>query len=132
VQARGVTVRELTTNIAAFDAVGEPSGPVLRPREQAVLIVLENAAGSLTARAISDASGVALSSTGNALAVLGCQGLVTRRRKGRTWLYRRKRRLGRPAAVERRLGAAATTIGQMPAASVEGQLDRLEVRAGAR
>ncbi len=139
VQARGTTLRELKANIAAIEtaaeaeAAGEPDGPLLRPNHQAVLAVLENAAGPLTARAISDASGVALSSTGTALAALGGQGLVTRRRKGRTWLYRRKRRPGRAAGdVERRLGAAAATIGQMPAAHAERQLDRLEARAGAR
>ncbi len=127
VQARGVTVAELIASIAAFEAAGEPSGPVLRPKERAVLAALEDATGPMTARDILDTSGVALSSTANALAVLRCQGLVRRRRKGRAWLCRRKRRPPAGNIAAGKLAAAADTIGSMPAGQVQRQLERLEV-----
>ncbi len=107
---------------------------MLRPNDRAVLAVLQDADRPLTARTVSDASGVALSTTGNVLAVLCAQGLAARRRKGRAWLYRRKRQPARPhdLTVEGRLAAAAAAIGAMPAGQADRQFDRLEARAGAR
>jgi MarR family len=88
VQARGANLAELVTAIGAFDAANLVPMPPLRRNEVAVLAVLDTAAGPMTARQLSDASGVPLSSTTNAIAVLHAHGLITRRRTGRVWRYR--------------------------------------------
>jgi Sugar-specific transcriptional regulator TrmB len=92
---RGRTVAELKLAIAgaisAADGGGQappqPDLPARRPHEQAVLEAVQAAAGPLTARCVSDASGVPTGTIADALAVLRARGLVTRRRDGRTWRY---------------------------------------------
>jgi DNA-binding transcriptional ArsR family regulator len=87
VQARGSNLAELVAAIGAFDAANLRPMPLLRRNEAAVLAVLDAAARPMTARQLSDASGVPASSTTNAIAVLRAHGLITRRRKGRVWRY---------------------------------------------
>ena len=60
--------------------------PVLRPAEQAALNVLQDASEPLTVRAVSDATGLHISTTVSALATLHGHGLASRRRDRRTWL----------------------------------------------
>jgi hypothetical protein len=95
VQARGRTIAELKLAIAFAimaaangGALPAPDLPVLRPHEQAALDAVQAATGPLTARAISDVSGVPTGTIAKALAVLRARHLVTRGRDdGRTWLY---------------------------------------------
>jgi IclR helix-turn-helix domain len=84
-QARGATPAELLRAIQ--DAIRTGPSPALRTAEQAVLDTLKTSAEPLPTRAISDRCGLALSTTGTALARLHARGLVTRRRKGRAWTY---------------------------------------------
>jgi hypothetical protein len=91
VQARGHTVAELKLAIsfailvaAIHDAAPKP---VLRPRERVVLDTLESATEPLSARTISDVSGVPIATTKDVLAVLQTKNLVTRRLNRRTWHY---------------------------------------------
>jgi hypothetical protein len=90
VQARGQTLAELMGEIAAAvraDDDGSAPPPVLRPYEQAVLTAVQIVAEPLPTRAVSDASGVPISTTARALATLCIYGLVIRHREGRMWLY---------------------------------------------
>ncbi len=89
-QARGRTLAELMGEIAAAVQAGDDGSaplPVLRLHEQAVFTALQAAIGPLSARAVSDASGVPISTTARALATLCTYGLVIRYREGRVWLY---------------------------------------------
>ncbi len=89
VQARGATLCELLAAIAAAEVSSEPGGPAPGPNYRAILTALDGAAGPLTSRAVSDASGLALSTTVHSLGVLCAWGVTERHRDGRTWLYRR-------------------------------------------
>ena len=86
--ARGDSLAELMRAIEDAIRVGAP--PQLRPGEQAALDALEAASEPLGVRAISDATGLPMSSTAKVLAGLTARGLVTRQRcAGRTWVYTR-------------------------------------------
>ena len=88
-QARGATLPELLAAIATAEVPSEPDGPALRPNYRAILTALNGAAGPLTSRAVSDASGLALSTTVHCLGILCAWGVTERHRDGRTWLYQR-------------------------------------------
>ncbi len=82
--ARGATPGELLDAIKA----GRAPAPDLRAPEAAALAALSAAAGPRTARQVSDASGLAASTAGKALAGLRARGLVARRRGHRgSWHY---------------------------------------------
>jgi hypothetical protein len=117
VQARGRTLAELKLAIS-FAILAASRGdsierPVLGPREQPVLDALEAATEPLPARTISDVSGVPISTTQNVLAILRAKNLITRRPKGRTWLYAVMRG-GEPNTDEQQAGAAAVPPGAAP------------------
>jgi DNA-binding transcriptional ArsR family regulator len=87
--ARGDSLAELMRAIE--DAIHVCRPPQLPPAERAALVALEAAPEPLRVRAISDATGLPMSSTARALTGLTERGLVTRQRCGRrTWVYVRR------------------------------------------
>ena len=105
--ARGGSLAELMGAIAAAIQAGPP--PRLPPAEQAALAALEDAAGPLGARAVSDTTGLPMSSAARALTCLTARGLVTRERcDGRTWAYRR---CPGPAHPDATPGTSADAVG---------------------
>ncbi len=89
--ARGDTAAELLRGIEYVirTRASHPRGPAIRLRrsEQAALGTLKAAGAAMSARAVSDASGLALTTATTALGGLRARGVVTRRRNGGVWRY---------------------------------------------
>src|SRR6266540_5787867 len=88
--ARGDTAAELLRGIEYVirTRASHPRGPAIRlRRSEQALGTLKAAGAAMSARAVSDASGLALTTATTALGGLRARGVVTRRRNGGVWRY---------------------------------------------